>query len=112
MNDNKYLKSNYEIDENGYLKIAQFNNQTENDKKIEKIIKGEKQYVLSVSSSYYMMDKVTGEIVDNPYNELDAYQTYDYCKNENKTIIFISENKDKKMSSDEIFLSVLSLMNM
>ena len=53
----------------------------------------------------------TGEIVDNPYNELDRYQVYDYCKDEDKILIFISENKDKKLNEEEMFTSVIELLN-
>ncbi len=112
LNNNQYLKSKYEINEEGYLQISQKNDQTEYDKKIEEAINDDKQYVISISSVYYMVDTVTGEIVDNPYNELDAYQTYDYCKDENKMIIFVSENKYEKLTTDEIFMSLMNLFDL
>lgn len=111
LNNNKYLNSKYKIDENGYLEIEKSNKQSEYDKKLEKIIKGDKQYLINISSVYYMVDTVTGEIVDNPYNELDRYQVYDYCKDEDKILIFISENKDKKLNEEEMFTSVIELLN-
>lgn len=110
LNNSKYLKSKYEINEDGYLKISQLNNQTDYDKQIEKLINSDEQYIINISSTYYMIDAVTGEIVDNPYNELDEYQTYDYCNDEDKTIIFVSENKNKKLSDDEIFISIIDLL--
>ena len=110
LNNSEYLKSKYEINEEGYLQISQKNNQTEYDKQIETLINSDKQYIINISSLYYMIDTVTGEIIDNPYNELDIYQTYDYCTDEDKTIIFISENKDKNLTNDEIFLSVIDLL--
>lgn len=109
LNANESLNSEYCIDEEGYLKIRQVNNQTDNDIKIEKLINGDKQYILDISSIYYMVDTVTGEIVDNPYNDFDAYQTYDYCEDENKMIIFISENKENKLTNNEIFNSIIAL---
>ena len=111
LNNNKYLNSKYQIDENGYLEIKSLNKQSEYDKKLEKIIKSDKQYLINISSIYYMVDTVTGEIVDNPYNELDRYQVYDYCKDGDKTLIFISENKDKKLKEEDIFTSVIELLN-
>lgn len=110
LNSSKYLKSKYEINEEGYLQSSKNNSQTEYDKLLEKLMNGDKQYILNISSIYYMIDKMTGEIIDNPYNELDGYQTYDYCKDDDKTIIFISENKDKKLTDDEIFISIMELL--
>lgn len=109
LNNSKYLKSKYEINKEGYLQVVSANQQTEYDKKIEKIINSEEQYIISISSIYYMIDTVTGEIVDDPYNELDIYQTYAYCKDDDKTIIFISENKENKLTNDEIFISLIDL---
>lgn len=110
LNNSEYLKSKYEINEEGYLQITQKNTQTEYDKQIEKLINSDKQYLINISSTYYMIDTVTGEIVDNPYNELDEYQTYGYCQDEDKTIIFVSENKNEKLSDDEIFVSIIDLL--
>ena len=110
LNDNEYLKSEYEINDDGYLQITQTNIQTEYDKIIQKLINGNKQYLINISSTYYMIDAVTGEIVDNPYNELDIYQTYDYCTDNDKTIIFISENQEKVLTNDEIFISIIDLV--
>lgn len=110
LNSSEYLKSKYKIDEEGYLQVLQINAQTEYDKKIESLINSKKQYLISISSTYYMVDTVTGQIVDNPYNELDEYQTYDYRKDEDKTIIFISENKNMKLNTNEIFLSIIDLL--
>lgn len=110
LNNSEYLNAKYKISEKGYLQISESNNQTQYDKQIEKLINGEKQYIINISSTYYMVDPVTGEIIDNPYNELDEYQTYDYCNDNDKTIIFISENENKKLSEDEIFNSIIDLL--
>lgn len=110
-----YLNSNlgytYDVNEEGYLDIKEKEAQSETDMKIENLINGEKQYILDISSVYYMIDTVTGEIVDNPYNELEEYQTYDYCENEDKMIIFISENINNKLREDEIFESIINLID-
>lgn len=111
LNNNQFLHSKYKIDEEGYLNILEKNNQTDIDKKIQKLIMGDKQYIFSISSKCYMVDSVTGEIVENPYNELEKYQTYEYFKDEERMIIFITENKDSKMTKDEIFESVIDLLD-
>ena len=110
LNNNKFLKSKYEINEEGYLQITETKNQTEYDKFLQKIVNSDKQYLINISSIYYMIDKVTGEIVDNPYNLLDRYQTYDYCTDEDKTIIFVSENQENYLTDDEIFESIIDLL--
>lgn len=108
LNDNSKCK--YEINNDGYLQITDSTNANATDKKIQKLINGEKQYIICISSTCYMVDTVTGEIVDNPYNELDAYQSYEYFKDEDRMIIFITENKNSKMTEKEIFESIINLI--
>lgn len=110
LNSSKKLSSNYEVDEFGYLQISEKNNQSDFDKKIEKLISSDMQYVFDISSICYMIDPVTGEIIENAYNDLEEYQTYEYFSDENKMIIFITENKDNKLTNDEIFESILNLL--
>ena len=107
---NNNCNSDYAINENGYLKIVNKNEQNDNDIKIEKIINENKKYILNISSSCYMVDTVTGEVIENPYEDLDKYQTYEYFSNENDMIIFITENSEGKLTEGEIFESVLNLI--
>lgn len=111
----KYLEnttlSKYSIDNNGYLRITNKDKQNENDKKIEKAINGEKLYIISISSVCYIVDEITGEILDYSFEELDKYQTYEYFEDENKMLIFITENKNKQLSSSEIINSVIGLIS-
>ena len=111
INNNENLNCNYEINNEGYLQIVPSKNMSTNDQNIEKLINGDKQYIFCISSVCYMVDAVTGEIVDNPYNELEQYQTYEYFKDEERMIIFITENKENKMTQNEIFESLLELIN-
>ena len=110
LNNNRNLKAKYEVNQEGYLTISEYNNLSENDKKIKELLEGNKQYILSISSKCYMIDVVTGAIIENRYNELDEYQTYDYFEDANKTILFISENTEKKLTNDEIFESLMNLV--
>ena len=112
LNNNELLKAKYRVNEEGYLEIDLTNDSTEIDKKIQYIINSNKQYILCISSICYMIDTVTGNIVDNPYNELEEYQTYEYFNDENKIIIFITENKENVMNNNEIFNSIIDLMNL
>lgn len=91
LNNSEKFNSKYNIDKYGYLRIEEVNNQSDKDKEIEKMISGNKKYILDISDVYYMIDPVTGDIVDNPYNDLDGEQTYDYCEDGDRVIVFISE---------------------
>lgn len=106
----KNTNSKYYIDEQGYLKISQKNNQNENDKKIESAINSDKQYILDISSVCYIIDNVTGEVLDYNFEKMDKYQTYEYFKDNNRTIIFISENSNNQLTEKEILESVINLM--
>lgn len=107
---NNNLNCKYEINDDGYLQIKKKNNENTIDQKIEKLINGNKQYIFCISSTSYMVDPVTGEIIDNPYNQLEPYQTYEYFEDEDRMIIFITENKDSKMTKDEIIDSIIELL--
>lgn len=108
---NSELKSKYEIDENGYIKIAEYQ-KTNNDEILKNIIAGEKQYIIGISGITYYIDPLTGEIFDNPYEEFDSNQTYSYFTDENKMIIYIPENKDNYLDNNEIFESIIKLIEL
>ena len=108
---NSALKSKYEIDENGYLKIAEYQ-KTNNDEILKNIIAGEKQYIIGISGITYYIDSLTGDIFDNPYEEFDSNQTYSYFTDENKMIIYIPENKDNYLDNNEIFESIIKLIEL
>lgn len=110
LNNNDKLDCKYKI-EDGYLKISDDAKSSSLDKKIRKIIDGNKQIILDISSVYYMVDTVTGDIVDNPYNELSKSQTYEYVQDENKMIIFVTENAEKVLTENDIFDSIINLLD-
>lgn len=103
-------KSEYEITSDGYLKIVDTKNTNENDKKIQKIINGDKLFVIRISSICYIIDDITGEILDYNFEQIDEYQTYEYFKDEDKMIIFITQNKEKQLEEKEIIKSIIDLM--
>ena len=111
LNHNEYLKANYEINQEGYLKIVMNDEATDMDRKIEKLTSGNYQYVISINSSCYMVDVVTGEIVENPYNDIEESQTYEYFQDENKMIIFVTENEKQRVTNNEIFCSLINLLD-
>lgn len=103
-------KSEYEITSDGYLNIVDIKNTNENDKKIQKIINGDKLFVIRISSICYIIDDITGEILDYNFEQIDEYQTYEYFKDEDKMIIFITQNKEKQLEEKEIIQSIIDLM--
>lgn len=106
LNSDKF-NSNYFIDNQGYLKIEEKNKQNDLDKKLEKAIKGNKQYILDISSLCYIVDEVTGEIVH--YNFEDLHGMYECFYDNDKVIIFISENTRNIYSNEEIIENVIDL---
>lgn len=110
LNNSEKLSSKYAIDELGYIQILDKRNQNDLDIEIEKLINGDIQYVFDISSICYMIDPVTGEIVENAYNDLEEYQTYEYFVDENRMIMFITENKEQKLTNNEIFESILEVI--
>lgn len=104
------LNSKYEINESGYLKIVEENNPNKYDKTIKNIINGNEQYILDISSICYIVDDISGEILDYNFENMDKYQTYEYFEDNNKMIIFINQNTNKQMSEKEIFESVIKLI--
>lgn len=109
LNNNDNLNCKYKINE-GYLEMCDDENASSLDKKIKKIIDSNKQIIIDISSVYYMVDTVTGNIVDNPYNELSKSQTYEYVQDKNKMIIFITENSEKILTENDIFDSIINLL--
>lgn len=107
---NNKVNSKYTIDNEGYLKIESKNNQNDNGNKIEKIINGDKQYILDISSICYIVDDVTGEILDYNFENMDKYQTYEYFEDNDKIIVFITQNKAGLLTDDEIFDSIIKLL--
>ena len=103
-------ESDYAIDNEGYLTIQNKNNQNDIDKKIEDVINGEKQYILDISSVCYIVDDLTGEIWDYNFENMDKYQTYEYFEDNDKMIIFITENTNNLLSNSDIFNSIIELM--
>ena len=85
--------------------------QNDNDIALEKIINSNKLFILNISSICYIIDDISGEILDFNFEKLDMFQNYEYFTDENRNIIFITENTKKMLSEAEIFQSVLNLMS-
>lgn len=106
LNGDKF-NSKYSINNEGYLKIEERNKQNDLDKKLQRAIKSNKQYILDISSICYIVDDVTGEILD--YNFEDLHEMYECFYDNDKVIIFISQNTRDIFSNDEIIENVVDL---
>lgn len=102
--------SKYTINEEGYLEIEDKSSQNETDKRLEKIILADKLFAIDISGTDYTIDSVTGQIVENPFEQLDSYQAFDYVANDGSYIIVITTNKQKSLSNSEIIKYVIQQM--
>ena len=111
LNNTESLNNEYSINDDGFLQINKNENGTEMDKDIEEAINSDKLNVISISGTCYMVDPITGDIVRNPYEDLNSTQTYEYFEYEDDKIIFVTENINKELTEDEIFESIIKLIN-
>lgn len=112
MLDSKMFNNKYFVDENGYLSVKEFNKeQTANDELLVKYINSSFEYTIDISSTCYIVDDVTGKIMDYNFEDMDKYQAYEYFSDSNRMILFLTENKNNLISDDEIIENALSVMN-
>ena len=97
----------YEISESGFLKIKNENNSTDIDKSLKEMIENKKRYIVTISGIYYMADRVTGDIIDNFYEDMDPYQASKILSEKNDVIVFLATNKEKKLTTKEILQELI-----
>ena len=102
--------SRYKINEEGYLEIEDKSSQNDIDKKLEELISSDKQFAFDIPGTDYTIDSVTGEIVENPFEQLDSYQAFDYVANDGSYIIVITTNKENALQKSEILNSIIEQM--
>ena len=100
-------KAKYSIDNEGYLIQKETFNMNEYDEKIKQMITSNNLYIIDISSKYYILDEVTGEVVENPFEDMDPYTPYEMLASENKEIYFISENEQGKVNQEEALKEIL-----
>ena len=110
LNNSDKLNAVYNINTEGYLVIDENNNQTQMDEKIKNSINGDNQVILAISSICYIVDDVTGDILDYNFENMDKFQTYEYLKDSNNKIIFITENKLNQISNDNILEDIINIL--
>ena len=98
----------YEITEEGFLKIKKENNPTDIDNSLKEMIQSNKKYIITILGIYYEIDRVTGEILDNFYEDMDPLQATKSVDNKEDLIIFLTTNTEKKLTTKEILYELIS----
>ena len=99
---------NFAISNEGYLQI---NNNAENSDTINKLINminSDKLYIINMTGIAYERDYISGEIVEYPFEDMDPYQVLEPYQKENKIILEITTNKNKKLTEKEILETIIS----
>lgn len=100
-------KGAYKINEDGFLIQEEKPFMNNYDKKIKQMISDNILNVFAVSSVCYIVDEVTGEIVEYPFEEMDPHQGFQDFQSDNKKIFLISENNLGKVNQEEVIKEIL-----
>ena len=89
---NSISKDDYKISDDGFLiqNVKSFENDL--DKKVRDLLKSEKLYVFDINSVSYLVDEVTGDIQEYPFEEMDPLCGYELFETDNKQIFIVSAN--------------------
>ena len=105
---NRNLNNEYEVNESGYLDIKKEDTPTDIDKELKKMIEAKKKYIITISELYYGVDRVSGEILDNFYEDMDPYQATKIVNYGDDIIVFVTTNKEQKLTDKEILQELIS----
>lgn len=76
-------------------------------KKLDNIIKSDKQFIIDISGTCYVRDEMSGDIVEYPFEKMDPNQIMEVYKNDNSTILEISTNSKGKISNVDILKTII-----
>ena len=106
----KYTNCSYTIDEDGYLVQEQKDTSNEIDNNIKKAISNKKNYSICINSVAYLIDEVTGNIEEYPFEEIDPEQSFELFETENASLYVITSNTYKRVNYKNIIEEVLNNM--
>lgn len=106
----KYTNCDYAINEEGYLVQEQKNNLNEIDKIINIAMNNKKSYSVCINSIAYLVDEVTGNIEEYPFEEIDPEQSFELFETENASLYVITQNTYKKLDYKSIIEDVFNNM--
>ena len=78
------------------------------DNSLKEIIQSNKRYIITISGIYYEIDRVTGEILDNFYEDMDPMQATKSVDNKDDIIIYLTTNTEKRLTTKEILYELIS----
>lgn len=101
----------FQINEDGYIEIDSNNNintiKNEKNKeyfeKFEKLIYSDDLYIMDFSGTTFLRDDISGEIIENPFEEMDENQILETYTDKNMKLIEVTKNTKQKFSNKEIF---------
>ena len=65
-------------------------------KKLDNIIKSDKQFIIDISGKCYVRDEMSGDIVEYPFEKMDPNQIMELYKNDNGGInLYVDKVEDK-----------------
>lgn len=99
---NSLTNCEYEVDENGYLRLETEKEKNKYDEKLIEMIKRDKITIVDISQKCYILDEVTAQVTEYPFEIMDPYQAYERFEDENTVIYILTTNKEKKIETNEI----------
>lgn len=100
--------ANYTIDSDGYLVQEEKFGMNKYDRKIKKMIESKLLIALDINSICYLVDEVTGEIQEYPFEEIDPEDECQYFKDGNKEVYILSSNRSGEIDQKETLKQILS----
>ena len=97
----KITKLTYSINEDGFLEQKESWMMNDCDKSISSMLNDEKLHIFDISSTTYVVDDVTGEIQEYPFEEMDPYTDYEYFQDNDKEMFIISESLEGKINQED-----------
>ena len=103
---NNIADSEYEINEEGFLIKKENGKMNDYDKKIKEMLSDETLHIFDINSTTYIVDEVTGEIQEYPFEEMDPYTEYEYFSTDDKEMFIISANSYGKVNQEEVLKGI------
>ena len=103
---NNIADSEYEINEDGFLIKKENGKMNDYDKKIKEMLSDETLHIFDINSTTYIVDEVTGEIQEYPFEEMVPYTEYDFFSSDNKEMFIISAHSYGKVNQEEILKGI------
>ena len=76
------------------------------DKKIQEMLSDDALHIFDINSTTYIVDEVTGEIQEYPFEDMDPYTEYEYFSSDDKEMFIISANSYGKVNQEEVLKGI------